>query len=139
MAGEGSSLTSVPSGLDALLLQRGAPIAITVPKPSRLPHVRGRGTADEPRESPERARKPGGYSAHSCVGDLSTVKPRAQRACLFERVCLDTTNSEFLYYRDAATTQAPILFDRRYGHLFSFGRGELLRIIAGVAAAGVAA
>ena len=29
------------------------------------------------------------FSSHTCIGDMSTVKPRAQRACLFERICLD--------------------------------------------------
>ena len=107
------------SGLDLGLLSRGAPIRIAVPEPSAIPHVRGRGTADEPHS--RSARQAGTYSSHSCVGDVSTVKPRANRACLFENVCLDTQSAEFNYYRDPAATQPPILFDRRYGHLFAFG------------------
>ena len=105
---------------DLALLSRGPPIQIAVPEPSLVPHVRGRGTVDEPHSRPS-TRQAGSYSSHSCVGDETTIKPRANRACLFENVCLDTSVAKFLYYRDPAATRAPVLFDRRYGHLFAFG------------------
>ena len=106
------------------ILRRGSPIQISVPAPSRLPHVRGRGTADPPHAASSRGAQTeshGTHSSHTCIGDMSTVKPRAHRACLFERICLDTKSLEFLYYRDPSQTQPPVLFDRRYGHLFAFG------------------
>lgn len=52
---------------------------------------------------------------------MSTIKPRAQRICLLRHVCMDTTSSAFSYYRDPNAAQMPIVFDKRYGHIFSFG------------------
>ena len=52
---------------------------------------------------------------------MSTVKPRAHRTCILRNVCLDTSSGNFTYFRDRSATQAPVLFDRRYGHIFAFG------------------
>ena len=107
---------------EALLLRRGPAIQLAVPPPLKLPLVQGRGAADQPRDSVRRGTaKRGRFSSHTCIGDMSTVKPRTERACVFEDVCLDTASSEVLYYRDEGTTRAPVVFDRRYGHVFSFG------------------
>ena len=107
---------------DALLLRHQQPIQLAATAPDKLLLVRGRGTADAPRPNPRRRRPSSDrFSSHSCIGDMSTVKPRAHRACLFENICLDTSAAEFNYYRDESITQPPILQDQRYGHLFSFG------------------
>ena len=107
----------------AQLLERPPAIHISVPTPTKILNVRGRGTDDEPRTAaaPSRRRKDDRYSSHDCIGDMTTVKPRAHRTCLFRRVCMDTQTAEVQYYRDAAKTQEAVLFDRRYGHLFTFG------------------
>ena len=34
---------------------------------------------------------------------------------------MDTSSSAFSYYRDPNAAQMPIVFDKRYGHIFSFG------------------
>ena len=60
------------------------------------------------------------YSSHECVGDMSDLKPKAQRACLFKRVCLDTRTGEWNYYRRANVSLPPVMFERRYGHQFAF-------------------
>lgn len=104
-----------------VLLHHGARVSISVPRPSRIPHVHGRGTAD-PLRSPGGSRSDGaGYSSHHCVGDMSTVKPRANRLCVLRNVCMDTASGNVLYYRNPNATQAPVVFDQRYGHIFSFG------------------
>ena len=106
-------------------LQRGAAVSIPIPAPTQLLHVHGRGTADDPAPIAPVARTIGSdrpsYSSHDCIGDLSTVKPRSHRACVLRNVCMDTASGGFFYYRDPAATQAPVLFDRRYGHIFAFG------------------
>ena len=60
------------------------------------------------------------YSAHECIGDLSDLNPKAQRVCLFKRVCLNTQSGEWLYYRRANVSLPPVLFERRYGSQFTF-------------------
>ena len=53
------------------------------------------------------------------------MKPRAQRACVFRRLCVDPASGEFRYYRRPNVTLPPVLFDRRYGHIFDFAhRGQ---------------
>ena len=52
---------------------------------------------------------------------MSTIKPRAKRACVFNRICFDTKTGSFNYFRNGNATKAPVLFDQRYGHLFGFG------------------
>ena len=106
---------------DGLLLRRGSAVQLPIPEPTRVLHVHGRGTVGEPQPARRGGPSKGRYSSHTCIGDMSTVKPRAHRSCVFEDVCLDTRTAEGLYYRDPSRTQPPILFDRRYGHTFAFG------------------
>jgi hypothetical protein len=106
---------------EGLLLQRGPAVHIAVPAPSHTLHVRGRGTADPMQAAPKQRQSEGLFSSHDCVGDMSTIKPRASRLCVLNNVCLDTSSGNFNYYRDPQATQAPIVFDRRYGHIFAFG------------------
>lgn len=104
------------------LLLRAAPSVRIAPHASaEIFHVRGRGTVEEPRIRTGTPLPSSSVSSHDCVGDMSTVKPRASRVCVFRRVCLSTVTGDFLYYRDGNATLAPVVFDQRYGHIFSFG------------------
>ena len=110
---------STASELLNVLLGRPEPIHIRTPPTSdQLLLIKGRGAVSSSRRP--LGNEGGEFSHHECVGDESSVKPRTLRACLFHRICLDTRNGEFTYHRRAHVTQAPVLFDRRYGHTFAF-------------------
>ncbi|KAL1523039.1 hypothetical protein AB1Y20_018000 [Prymnesium parvum] len=120
--------TDSASQLLTVLLGRSAPVRIHVPQPDEQVVVRARAAVSSSRHPAPRS--VGEFSRYECVGDESSIKPRVQRACLFRRVCLDTRSGEFTYHRRPDLTPAPVLFDRRYGHLFHFrheaeaGQGE---------------
>lgn len=120
MRHHGGDAVTGADGLASILLRRGAPIRIPTPSWDLVPHVRGRGTADEPRRVTT-AMASSRFSSHECLGDMATVKPRANRVCVLRHVCLDSPSGEFLYYRNDNATQEPVLFDQRYGHIFAFG------------------
>jgi hypothetical protein len=103
-----------------ILIHHGAPVRIRAPQ-SHEPQLRvtGRGAVHMV-SSGSHSVEPGLYSSHSCVGDMSSVKPRTQRACLFRHICLDTHSAEIFYYVRPNVSQSPVLFDQRYGHTFSF-------------------
>ena len=104
------------------MLHRAPPIHIRAPTGSRnVQHVRGRGTVEEAYRRKSAPLSNALVSAHDCVGDMSTIKPRASRVCVLRRVCMATATGIFHYYRDGNATLTPIVFDQRYGHIFSFG------------------
>lgn len=105
----------------AILLQRPPPVQIGVPPPSEeLLHVPGKAGPPERRAAPPPGGPRGRFSSFDCVGDMSTVKPRANRACVFRDVCLQPSTREFHFFRDPNATRAPVVFDQRYGHVFGF-------------------
>lgn len=127
-AADGMARNHSAAELLGVLLGRAPPVALHVAQPERMLLVKGRGAISHTQRTDHDLT--GMYSRHECVGDESSVKPRAQRVCLFQRVCLDTRSGEFWYHRRPDITRAPILFDRRYGHTFQFrhssdpGKGE---------------
>ena len=103
------------------LLRRGPSVSIAVTPPKKIPHVHGRGTADDLKPAATSSSSGLLFSSHECVGDMSTVKPRAHRACILRDTCLNTATGDFSYHRNPEIAQPPVLFDRRYGHIFAFG------------------
>ena len=106
------------------LLQPTTAIHIPLASPataSTLLQVHGRGGITR-RQLPSAPASLAGqhYSSHVCVGDVSDLKPKAQRACLFQRICLDTRTGDWRYHRRANVSLPPVLFERRYGSQFSF-------------------
>ena len=103
---------------------RHEPVHIPLAAPataSTLLRIHGRGgIVRQQLPSPPRAHPEGQYSSHECIGDISDLKPKAQRVCLFRRVCLDTQSGDWQYYRRANVSLPPVLFERRYGSQFSF-------------------
>ena len=111
--------------LASLLLRRGPAVSIPSTPPTTLLSVVGRGSTPRSEDVSTSSAADSLYSSHDCVGDLSDVKPRAQRACVFRRLCVDPASGEFRYYRRPNVTLPPVLFDRRYGHIFDFAhRGQ---------------
>ena len=108
------------------LLKHGPAIHIPLATPaaaSTLLEIHGRGgIVRRHRAVPavQRVRPRERFSSHECVGDISDLKPKAQRTCLFRRVCLDTRSGDWRYYRHANISLPPVLFERRYGSLFTF-------------------
>ena len=102
-----------------LTLQDTVHIPLASPATAGWIHGRG-GMARQQLHSVPRARPEAHHSSHHCVGDESDIKPKAQRVCLFRRVCLDTQSGEWLYYRRANVSLPPVLFERRYGSQLAF-------------------
>ena len=78
------------------ILKPAAAVHIPLASPataSTMLKVLGRGgiVRQQLRSTPQA--EPGAqYSSHECVGDMSDLKPKAQRACLFKRVILKATD-----------------------------------------------
>lgn len=82
--------------LGEALLLRGARIHIPVSEPPReQPHLIGRGGMQHRPIAMSSSTAASVYSTHECVGEMSDVKPRAQRVCLFTRVCLNPVEPFF--------------------------------------------
>ena len=105
-----------------LSLQDAVHIPLATPATaSTLLRIHGRGgILRQQLRSVPKARPKAHYSSHECIGDISDLKPKAQRLCLFRRVCLDTQSGEWLYFRRANVSLPPVLFERRYGSQFDF-------------------
>ena len=100
-----------------VMLLRGPPISIPVfPGPHQTQLV-GRASYQALHGAAPNA---AAYSAHECIGDISDVKPRAQRVCLFRRICLDPHNLSYFYYVNPNSSRMPVLFEHRYGHMHEF-------------------
>ena len=105
-----------------LSLQDAVHIPLATPATaSTLLRIHGRGgILRQQLRSVPKPRAKAHYSSHECIGDISDLKPKAQRLCLFRRVCLDTQSGEWLYFRRANVSLPPVLFERRYGSQFDF-------------------
>jgi len=55
------------------------------------------------------------YSRWHCVGDLEQIESIEHRACVFENVCYDTAQADFVYYSRHNNMSAPVLYDHVRG------------------------
>eukprot|EP00965_Chrysotila_dentata_P253874 6211480-Pleurochrysis_carterae.AAC.2 len=90
----------------AVMLQSGKPVRISL----------GR----------RRSSPAGAYSQWMCVGNLEEIGSIEHRTCLFENVCYNKDESDFVFFERPGNVSMPVIFDHRHGsqHRFRWRRRD---------------